>query len=188
LRYITRPARIWKLQWKENRNIEKSQFNTMVTEGKIQSPRSRKFEETAVGWDRRIEFYGFMSNKKLCENIEEIWEHYFPGNSRSMVIFSANNDFFRTLEDNDRYNLNKSHTLILGVFAPDVIREQRVLQRSPDMKSKNPKEFDYRMADKSENIVAHCHILIDNYDITIEKLQLDSHEFINNILDYKKTP
>lgn len=53
--------------------------------------------------------------------------------------------------------------LFIGVYAPDKVRKERLLKRSPDLVLTKPEELQYRIEDSSEGILAKVHLIVNNY-------------------------
>lgn len=75
-----------------------------------------------------------------------------------LPIYSTNNAFFEKLAEIPEEFLEGS--LIVGVFAPNIIREARLVQRSPDMP---PKERVNRLSDDPRSVFDMAHVVINNY-------------------------
>jgi ribose 1,5-bisphosphokinase PhnN/8-oxo-dGTP pyrophosphatase MutT (NUDIX family) len=129
-RFITRPPRAGD-DFVENQHLTKEEFETKLQRKEIGFSWARHMEGT------RQESYGFETT-----------------DPEKLAIYSANNDFVRRIQD-----LSKT-ILVVGVFAPDEVRSQRLLSRSPDMKVA---EREYRLGDSSSNIIPFCHLLIKNF-------------------------
>lgn len=128
-RFTTRPLRL------NDDNTENHHVDEKTFEDKI------KRKEIGIHWIRSMEQgrkvrYGFAVTSK-----------------GKLPLYSANNDFVRTLPD--------SGLLVLGVFAPDDIRAQRLTFRSPDMAEGERK---HRLGDTSENIRPLSHLIVNNYN------------------------
>ena len=132
-RYITRPPRAGD-DFVENQHLTREEFEAKKQKKEIGFSWARHMEGT------RQELYGFATTEP-----------------EKLAIYSANNDFVRRIQD-----LSKT-VLVVGVFAPDEVRSQRLLTRSPDMKEA---ERNYRLGDSSSNIVPFCHLLIKNFGET----------------------
>jgi len=134
-RFITRPVRKGD-DLIENQHVSLHEFEEKVISGEIEVSWKRKME------GERVEFYGFEKDRK-----------------DKIRIYSANNDFVRGVDE-----ISKT-ILILGVYAPDELRKERLLSRSPDL---TPEELGYRLGDSSQNIIPFCHLLIKNFGPTEE--------------------
>ncbi len=130
-RYITRRKRDNEVEG-ENIHVDKETFRRLVGSGDIGLHWVRHME------NGREEFYGFEGT-----------------NPESFVVYSANNDFFRNVSPSLLKN-----TLILGVYAPDKVRGERLHGRSPEM---SKEERGYRSKDLSENIFDASHIVVENF-------------------------
>lgn len=71
----------------------------------------------------------------------------------TVPFYSANNAICTTPLPN---------ALVIGVYAPDAIREQRLLARSPELVRDRPEEARARLAESTEAVVPLSHIVVDN--------------------------
>lgn len=156
-RYITRGIRLDD-DFEENRHVSTKQFEELVEKGEVGLHWQRKMEGD------RIERYGF--EKTAPEKI---------------ALYAANNDFFRAIEKRESQQIKdlSKILLIIGVYAPDEIRKQRLRERSPDI---GELEVNYRNGDSSDNIIPHCHLLINNYGKTKNRALHDIVEIVQIIL------
>lgn len=131
-RYITRPLRISdELEMEENIHTTKEEFATKISSNEIELHWAREMEEG------RKELYGF---EKVLGSV--------------ISIFSGNN----AILDSEYVRQNRN-LLIIGITAPDEVRQLRLAQRSPEISSK---EHDYRIKDPYRNALQTAHILLDN--------------------------
>jgi ribose 1,5-bisphosphokinase PhnN len=135
-RIITRPQRL-NDNLIENTFRTKDEFQKMITNHEIGLNWTRKME------GKREEQYGFEIVAK-----------------EKFAVYSGNNALYNNKESVRPKELLENH-LYVGIYAPDKIRKERLLERSPDMKTE---EVSYRLNDKSENILEHCHIIVNNFD------------------------
>lgn len=135
LRYTTRPPRLNDSSV-ENQHVTREFFAKQMDAKRI-----------GVHWIREME-----SGRKE-------WYGFAATNKRHLPIYSANNDFLKQLSAQDE-SMRKT-TLVLGVYATDQVREERLAQRSPDIQEKERK---YRLGDSSENILPFSHLVIDNWN------------------------
>ncbi len=94
----------------------------------------------AVHWTRtlapgRVERYGFAPTA--------------PGR---LPIYSANNAWPA-----------RQNALVVGVFAPEAVRRERLQRRSGAQWARAPDELAHRMADPSESIEAWAHVVVHNH-------------------------
>lgn len=54
------------------------------------------------------------------------------------------------------------NALVIGVYAPDAIREQRLFARNPELVRERPEEVRARLAETADTIVPLSHVIIDN--------------------------
>lgn len=54
------------------------------------------------------------------------------------------------------------NALVIGVHAPDSIREQRLLARNPELVRERPEEVRARLAETADTVVPLSHVIVDN--------------------------
>ena len=59
--------------------------------------------------------------------------------------------------------LDLAHTLVVGVFAPDELRERRLRARSPTLCTERPDEVRARLAERADAIRPYAHVVIANH-------------------------
>lgn len=141
MRYITRPSRL-NDDTGENSYVSQDEFEAMVKVGKI-----------SIHWRReldggRIERYGFarsVRNKK--------------------TVLSANNALLRDKNQTIEELLKSSRVVFM--YAPEVIRKDRIRRRSPDMKNN---EFKKRIEDDGSDVAKLSDYKIDTNENDIQKV------------------
>lgn len=147
-RVVTRPQR-------ENDNLVENifitpeAFSAMVEKGKIGLRWIRKMEGT------RTESYGFLAPE-----------------SGEMPIYSANNAVINNKESLEPADILEK-SLIIAVYAPEPVREQRLVTRSPDLVQNKPEEAAYRLADRAINMFPEAHIVVKNFGRYENKTKAD---------------
>lgn len=99
--------------------------------------------DVTLHWSRtleagHVERYGFATSS--------------PG---ALPIYSANNAICATAD--------LAHALVVGVFAPDALRERRLRRRSPALCAERPDEVRARLAERADAFRPHAHIVIENH-------------------------
>ena len=56
-----------------------------------------------------------------------------------------------------------ANTLVIGVYAPDVIRERRLRARSPELVRDRPDEVRARLAEAADTILPLAHVIVENH-------------------------
>lgn len=138
IRYISRPRRL-RDSTTENRHVTMDEFEANVQSGEIAVHWVRKMERD------RQERYGFT----------KVNDGEFP-------IYSGNNAFFNNPESIRPSGLH-TRLLVVGVYAPDSVREERLCERSPNLLHQRPDEVLYRLGDSSANILPHVDVVVHNY-------------------------
>lgn len=137
-RYITRPQRE-KDNVVENAFVTPEEFEAKAASGEIGLHWIRKMEGD------RQERYGFQS---ATENV--------------LSVYSGNNALYNN-PDSVRPEGILKNALLLGVYAPDEVRKERLVGRSPDLLRDRPDEVAYRLGDSSENMLPYIHVLVNNH-------------------------
>lgn len=137
-RVITRPQR-------QNDNLVENSFATpeeflkMIDNGEIDMHWVRKMEGD------RTERYGF-----------------FRAPEGTLPIYSANNAIANNSESIFPQEL-LGKSLVIAIYAPEDIRRERLIQRSPDLVNQKPEEVAYRLSDRAANMYPNAHIIIKNF-------------------------
>jgi len=93
-----------------------------------------------------------------------------------LPLYFANNDFFRNV-DCVRRNI-----LILGIYAPDEIRQQRLLSHSPHTEITEMREL---LGEPSMTIVPHVHVILKNFGETEESTLKDVCTLIQSVVHHR---
>lgn len=157
LRYITRPKR-QNDNTNENIHVSPEELSQKILDGDIGLHWVRNME------GNREERYGF---KKVEDN--------------KMPVYSANNAIYNNAKSISPEGI-LSGALFLGVYAPDEIRRERLLIRSPDLLRSNPEEVAYRLADSSDNIFNHIHVAIHNYGVSENSSVQEAVQLVEHIV------
>lgn len=137
-RYITRPQRA-NDNTTENAFVTPEEFQAKVESGEIGLHWIRKME------GGRQERYGFHQTSP-----------------DALPVYSGNNALYDN-SDSVRPEGVLKNALMLGVYAPDDVRRDRLVSRSPDLLKERPDEVAYRLGDSSENILPNIHLLLNNH-------------------------
>jgi hypothetical protein len=73
----------------------------------------------------------------------------------ALPVYSANNAICTSAD--------LAHALIVGVFAPDELRERRLRARSPSLCAERLDEVRARMAERADAFRPHAHVVIENH-------------------------
>jgi len=155
-RLVTRPPRLGENSTETN-HITNETFMLLAQKQEFFVHWARKME------NHRVEKYGILK----------------PQPNRIPVL-SGNNALFNNIMSVQPENI-LAHSLYIGIFAPDEIRANRLLFRSPDLFSERPDEISYRINDSSRNIIDHSHIIVNNYGSYELTVVNDFYNFIKNI-------
>ena len=158
LRYITRPQRDNDLAV-ENAYLSHNEFM-----GKVQH------SEICFYWKKRFE-----------PGREELFG-FGPTQAGALPVYSGNNGLL--------YNTGSVYPcgilddiFFVGIYAPDEVRRERLFMRSPDLARNNPQEVRYRLGDSSEKIMAHVHVVINNYGSSMRSVCQDVVELLRRMVD-----
>lgn len=137
-RVITRPQRA-NDNLVENQFLTTDEFEKMVQRGDIGLHWVRKME------GNREERYGFLNVDK-----------------NKIPVFSGNNAIINNKESVMPPELLKQ-SLIIAVYSPDDLRDERMRQRSPDLIKDKPQEVKYRLSDRAINMYPEAHLVVKNF-------------------------
>jgi len=157
-RYITRPQRL-NDDVIENKFVTAEEFDEHIAQGIINFSWSRKMEGT------RVERYGFS----IIQN--------------KLTVLSGNNALYANRESIAPAGILEKDTLWIGVYAPDVVRIDRMMRRSPDL---SEEEMRYRLGDSGELVKPEVHLILRNYDYEMKRSSKDFEDLVNVILEAKK--
>jgi len=79
----------------------------------------------------------------------------------ALAVYSANNAIY--VEGNVRPAGALARALLVGVFAPEPVREQRLRARSPALWRDYPDEARARLADPADSMGPHVDAIIENH-------------------------
>ncbi len=138
VRYTTRPGRMNDAPG-ENSHLSRADFAKRIKQGKI-----------AFYWKKRMdakseEFFGFG-----------------PPRAGAIAVYSGNNGLLFNRKTVVPGNILKA-ALLIGIYAPDEVRRERLLKRSPDLARNKPAELKYRLEDSAEKVIDKVHIVIHNH-------------------------
>lgn len=134
-RYVTRPRRRDDRDH-ENLHVSQAEFEALVRAGGIGLRWIRPMEGD------RMERYGFP-----------------PAAQDVLPVYSANNAIYSN-PASVRPAGFLCRAILVGVHAPDDLRGRRLRRRSPEL---SPAESAFRLADTSESMRPHVHLVIDNH-------------------------
>lgn len=157
-RFITRPARA-NDNLTENQHMTASEFGAGVRDGRIWPHWCRD-----LGGDR-LEQYGF---ERVAQD------------DNRLRVYSANNAFVRSDDASVRTVLESAQ--VVAVMADAAVRQARMAQRSPDLKTS---ELTIRNGDAASDILARADVLvIDTSNQTPEKTQTAFVKLIEDLLHH----
>lgn len=172
-RYITRAPRSWQPS-EENINVTREQFLALLWGGEIFFPWKRD-----LWWEDR-EFYWFESLTSIDGSIRSAWRGmkyidkdwpstpYFSGNTQSVIVLSGNNAIGKKVAK-IVWETGRSDVLVVGISLSKEERERRIRQRNPEMFTLDPVQMSIRLADPSDQVEGHSHLVLENNG-TIEEL------------------
>lgn len=152
-RVITRPQR-QNDNLVENSFVDIEQFTDMISRGEIDMHWVRNMERN------RTERYGFLQAPV-----------------GTLPIYSANNAIVNNSGSFSPQELLVK-SLIIDIYAPENIRRERLIHRSPDLIHQKPEEVAYRLSDKAVNMYSGAHIIVRNFG----RFQEDSKSDIVNLV------
>ncbi len=137
-RCLTRPRRQNESPG-ENVHLSADEFEQSLARGEVGLHWARKME------GGREERYGFR-----------------PVPKGMLAVYSGNNALYSNQGSVQPQGALR-HALFVGVHAPDEIREARLRARSPDLWAHHPAEVAHRLADRSDNMLKHVHLVVANH-------------------------
>lgn len=137
-RFVTRPARRGDCL-AENVHISDEEFDRRVARG-----------EVALDWVRPM------------ENESSVRYGFARARRGALPVYSANNAILST-HARLRADGMLAHALVVGVYAPDDVREVRLRRRSPDLCADRPDEVKHRLADPASSILGQAHVIVENH-------------------------
>ena len=140
VRYITRSRR-HNDDSDENVHISASDFADRVADGDI-----------AIAWIRQM------------ENGRQVRYGFGKIDTPALPVYSGNNAIYDTRAATTMWPADAfEHSLMVGVYAPDAVRESRLRRRSPDLWRDKGDEVAHRLADRAANVLSHAGVIVDNY-------------------------
>lgn len=136
----------------ENKHETREEFKEKINSGEIGIHWTRIMND-----DGKKEYYGFAKTDQ-----------------KKLSVYSGNNDILSSIE-------NKTF-LILGIYAPDELREERLEIRSPDI---DEKERTYRLKDLSSSIISSSHLIIINDKENHTNALKDTVELVKSIIKWR---
>ena len=155
-RCITRPKRA-NDNLVENMFLSPEELDTAQRENKLAFSWVRHME------NGRTEQYGFFKPRKSA-----------------LPVYSGNNALYEHPED-IRPSDALQAVLLVGVYAPDEVREERLKERSPDLFRDKPDEVKYRLGDSSKNMLPRVGIVIDKHGHTSRQSEKEILVFLDRL-------
>lgn len=160
-RFVTRPPRL-RDERAETVHLSSEEFSAKVANGAIAFSWTRDLESG------RHERYGFP-----------------PVQAGQLPVYSGNNALFaKTLGVTPTDSFE--HALLLGICAPDPVRERRLRSRSPDLCKERPDEVDCRLADCSNTVLPHVHVVVENHGDLEETAPAEVARLVDLLVDILK--
>ncbi len=196
-RYITRPPRKGNNIDRENIHVTHELLDTLKDDGGVGISWIRNMELNPDG-SRRKEEYGYKSAETMRKEIKRQYQilksfdqdmpsiPQYPTDDKAVIIYSWNNAFFDNPESIKEFDKIKDEAIVIWVYCPDEIREQRLRARNPELFKTNPEEVAYRLGDSSENILPHCHLVINNYGDNEKLVFDDALDLVEHSYEYNK--
>lgn len=156
-RCITRPQRV-NDNLVENMFLSPEELAASQREGRLAFTWVRHME------NGRAEQYGFFKPQ--------------PG---TLPVYSGNNALYEHPEDIRPSDALRA-VLLVGVYAPDELREERLKERSPDLFRDKPDEVQYRLGDSSKNMLSHVGVVIDKHGHTSRQSEKDVLVFLDRLV------
>ncbi len=89
--------------------------------------------------------------------------YYFDiTNSDKVPVIPANLGFIQ--RPNNVFPFIVPETIVIGVFAPQEVREQRLGSRNPELFKSRPEDASHRLSDLSKLVLERSHFVLHNYE------------------------
>ncbi|MHB8155478.1 MAG: hypothetical protein ACYDFR_05455 [Candidatus Omnitrophota bacterium] len=122
---------------------------------------------------------GFYWKKRMDASIEAMFGFLSP-DSGVLPVYSGNNGLLYNKESVYPKGILDS-VLLLGIYAPDKVRKERLFTRSPDLVKDKPEELQYRLMDASQDMLSQVNIVINNYGPYLNNSGRDSLGLLKKI-------
>jgi ribose 1,5-bisphosphokinase PhnN len=136
-RFVTRPPRRDDAPG-ENEHVTPDELGRRIAGGKVSM-----YWRRALG-PERVERYAFA--------------RITPGR---LAVAVANPAILETGNVQPPHALD--HALLVGLVAPDSLRERRLVARSPELVAAHPDEVCHRLAERADRVLPHVHVVLDNH-------------------------
>lgn len=157
VRYTTRPGRMNDAPG-ENLCLSRSDFGKKIKQGKVY----------------------FFWKKRMDKKTEELFG-FEPPRQGIIPVYSGNNGLLFNRKTVFPQSILKT-SLFIGIYAPDEVRRERLLKRSPDIAGNKPEELKYRLEDSSEKVLSRVPLVINNYGRLMKRSIFDIVELIARIV------
>ncbi|MEK7564037.1 MAG: hypothetical protein AAB510_00505 [Patescibacteria group bacterium] len=101
----------------------------------------------------------------------------------TLPIYFANNAIIKN--PHSIYPTNfLDDALLIFLYAPDFVRENRLRIRSPELFEKNPDEANFRLSqeESSDNFISDAHVIVNNYGVYEQQVKLDIVYFLKSLV------
>lgn len=129
--------------------------------------------------NNRLGLYGI----KIMEGGRQEPYGYLQADKGTLPIFFANNQTLKNRESVRLQDVLEDALLVL-VYAPDRIREERLRARSPQLFVENPDEVGFRLSseEKASGLAPYVHLIVRNYERFESRSAADIVELIKGIV------
>lgn len=158
VRYTTRSGRMNDAPG-ENSHLSRADFGKKIKQGKI----------------------AFYWKKRMDARSEEIFG-FGPPRAGVVPVYSGNNGLLFNRKTVFPKSILKT-TLFIGIYAPDEVRRERLLKRSPDIARNKPQELKYRLEDSAEKVLCRVPIVVNNYGPLMKRSVLDIVELVERMVN-----
>lgn len=138
LRYLTRSPRENESP-AENVHVSDAEFAQRAADGRV-----------ALRWER------------VMEGGRRVRYGFGPATPGAFPVYSGNNALWANAASVEPTGA-LDRVLVVGVTAPDAVREQRFRRRSPDLWRDAPGEASFRLAEPSDAVLPHVHLVLENH-------------------------
>lgn len=126
--------------------------------------------------------FGLYGVKIMEEGREELYG-YFKPREETLPIFFANNQTLKNKTSVQPDGVLKNALIVL-IYAPDSVREERLRQRSPQLFVEYPDEVAFRLSteERAIKLVSEAHLIVKNYGQYIHRTAQDTVTLLEGIV------
>jgi ribose 1,5-bisphosphokinase PhnN len=156
-RYVTREAR----------PDDDPRENIYLTNQELEDLQSR--DEIGINW------------KKPTKNGEFEYRAFEKVTSKALPVYFGNIEIFHN-KDSIKPTGALDNALYIAVYAPDSVRQERLLQRSPELVAEKPDEVARRLKENVDSILPFVQLQINNYGQAQQFAKQELLKFVETLI------